>query len=297
MSLSRSFMCLVRLYLRFFHRQAFSADRPPSPGSPEFPSWLRLGDSHAALVVHGCAGANAIKATYGTGSSLMMLSNGLPAATAALARTVAWSTQGETLYALEGNIVMTGAAVQWLGEFLGLKHPIDDTTALAASVDDAAGLFFVPAMAGLGAPYWDAEARGSIYGLGRSHTAAHLARAALDAIAYQVADVFDAMEQATRSRLSELHADGGATRNGSLMQFQADILNRDVLRSTVEELSAIGAAWLGGTTLGWWSTIAEPGQTAPPSQRIRPAMPEAERERLRRGWQNAVQHTLTRDSL
>jgi glycerol kinase len=251
-----------------------------------------VGDSHAAMAVRGCDRAGTIKATYGTGSSVMMLSGGFPEETSSLARTVAWSTSDGALYALEGNISMTGSAVQWVGEFLGLAHPSEDAVALAAEVEDAAGLFFVPAMAGLGAPYWDPEARGSMFGLGRSHKAAHLARAAVDAIAYQVADVFYAMEEASQSTLPALHADGGATRNRDLMQFQADIVGRSVLRSTIEELSCLGAAWLGGLTLGWWKTLAQPHENTAPPETFNPMMDETRRTRLYPAWKSAVQQTL-----
>ena len=201
---------------------------------------------------HGQYTPGTVKATYGTGSSLMALTPGLPADTPALARTIAWSIGGKTQFALEGNIAMTGSAVQWVGEFLRLPDPAREAAALAATVPDADGVYFVPAMVGLGAPYWDASVRGTITGLSRSHTSAHLARAAIEAIAYQVADVFYAMEEAAGRAIGELHADGGATRN-PLMQFQADILGRPVLRSGTEELSALGASLLAGLALGWWS--------------------------------------------
>ncbi|MGH9600534.1 MAG: FGGY family carbohydrate kinase, partial [Terracidiphilus sp.] len=152
-----------------------------------------IGDSHAALVGHGSYAPGTVKATYGTGSSLMMLTPGLAAESKLVARTVAWSTAGAVRYALEGNIAMSGAALQWVGEFLGLQRPVEDAAALAASVSDAAGVILVPAMVGLGAPHWDAAARGIVTNIERSHTAAHLARAALDAIAFQVADVLEAM--------------------------------------------------------------------------------------------------------
>jgi glycerol kinase len=262
------------------------------PGLGGVPIVAAAGDSHAALAARGCDSAGTIKATYGTGSSLMMLSRAFPEETSSLARTVAWSTRDGALYALEGNISMTGSAVQWVGEFLGLAHPAEDAAALAAGVEDAAGVFFVPAMAGLGAPYWDAEARGAMFGLGRSHKAAHLARAAIDAIAYQVADVFYAMEEATQSTLPALHADGGATRNRDLMQFQAGILGRNVLRSAIEELSCLGAAWLGGLTLGWWKTLAQPHENTAQPETFRPLMDESRRTQLYSAWQSAVQQTL-----
>ncbi|MGB7265559.1 MAG: FGGY family carbohydrate kinase, partial [Terracidiphilus sp.] len=216
-----------------------------------------IGDSHAALVGHGCYAAGTVKATYGTGSSLMMLTPRLVADTKQLARTVAWSAGDGTRFALEGNIAMSGAAVQWVGEFLGFAHPIEDAAALAATVGDSAGMILVPAMVGLGAPHWDSAARGVIANLERSHTAAHLARAAVDAIAFQVADVLEAMEDAAQVRLPVLLADGGATRNDALMQTQADLIGRPVHRSSQEDVSAHGAAMLGGLALGWWGGLDE----------------------------------------
>jgi glycerol kinase len=216
-----------------------------------------IGDSHAALFGHGRFLAGTVKATYGTGSSLMTLAEGLPGAIPTLARTVAWSIGGKAQYALEGNITMTGSAVQWVGEFLGLENPVADAVALAESVADAAGVYFVPAMVGLGAPYWDTTARGSLTGLSRTSTRAHMARAAIDAIAYQVADVFHEMQSSAGISLPALHADGGATRNAALMQFQSNVLKRPVHRSACEDLSALGAAWLGGHTLGWWKHLSE----------------------------------------
>jgi glycerol kinase len=247
-----------------------------------------IGDSHAALFGHGSYVPGAVKATYGTGSSLMMLTPALLEESASLARTIAWSYGDRVQFAMEGNITMTGSAVQWVGEFLGLTNPIADTVALANSVPDSDGIVFVPAMVGLGAPYWDANARGTISNLGRSHTAAHLARAALDSIAFQIADVFLAMEKATSVAMPTLRADGGATRNSDLMQFQSDILCRPVLRSSNEELSGLGAAWLGGLTLGWWNSLDEIEYIPHPSERFEPSMPAAKRELLYSKWQLAV---------
>jgi glycerol kinase len=156
-------------------------------GLDGIPILAAIGDSHAAMFGHGHYTSGTVKATYGTGSSLMALTPALAADTPLLARTIAWSIAGKTQFAVEGNIAMTGSAVQWVGEFLQLQDVVKETAALAATVPDADGVYFVPAMVGLGAPYWDATARGIITGLGRSHTAAHLARAAIEAIAYQVA--------------------------------------------------------------------------------------------------------------
>ena len=215
-----------------------------------------IGDSHAALLGHGSAETGTVKATYGTGSSLMMLTAGVRK-TERLASTIAWSLPGLIQYALEGNISMAGAGVQWVGEFLGLSDPLAETLALAQTVEDAGGVIFVPAMVGLGAPYWRTEARGVVCGLQRGSRAGHLARAAAEAIAFQVGDVFRAMEEDGGVCLPALRADGGATRNDGLMQLQADVLGRPVLRSVCEDLSALGAAWLGGLTLGWSGSAEE----------------------------------------
>jgi glycerol kinase len=258
------------------------------PGLEGAPILAAIGDSHAAMFGHGRYASGTVKATYGTGSSLMALTSGLAADTPALARTVAWSISGQTRFALEGNIAMTGSAVQWVGEFLHLENPAKQAASLAETVNDADGVYFVPAMVGLGAPHWDAAARGAISGLGRSHAAAHLARAAVDAIAYQVADVFDAMQEASSMAFAALHADGGATRNHALMQFQADILGVPILRSSNEELSAIGASWLAGLALGWWAGLSEIEALPLESDRFTPTMEVRERNRLYTGWRTAV---------
>ncbi len=261
------------------------------------PIMSAIGDSHAAMFGHGHYTAGTIKATYGTGSSLMALTPGLIPETAALARTIAWAIEGAPQYAVEGNIAMTGSAIQWLGEFLGLPDPTRDLVALADTVEDAAGVFFVPAMVGLGAPWWNADARGAISGLGRHHTRAHLARAAIESIAFQVADVFAAMEAASGMRFTELRADGGATRNASLMQFQADIIACPVVRSSNEELSAMGAAWLSGLALGWWKSLDEIAALPCISDRYEPAFDRAKREELLAGWNNAVKNVLSRKAV
>ena len=262
-------------------------------GFEHVPILSAIGDSHAALVGHGSFTPGTVKATYGTGSSLMALTGELVADAPSLARTIAWSAAGKTQFALEGNIAMTGSGIQWLGEFLRLPQPAADVAALAAAVPDANGVYFVPAMVGLGAPHWDANARGAISGLSRAHTLKHLARAAVDAIAYQIADVFFAMGQQAGLHFEELRADGGATRNDSLMQFQADILGRPVLRSTTEELSAIGAAWLAGLQLGWWHSWEDLQELRPAVDRIEPRMESAERDRLYSGWQEAVSSAMS----
>lgn len=258
------------------------------PGLSDVPILAAIGDSHAAMFGHGHFTPGSVKATYGTGSSLMALTPALLSDTRSLARTIAWSGKGSTQFALEGNIPMTGSAVQWLGEFLNLANPAGSIAELASSVDDADGIYFVPAMLGLGAPHWDANARGAISGLWRHHTSAHLARAALDAVAYQVADVFFAMQSSAGIEFSELLADGGATRNSLLMQFQADILGCPVLRSTNEELSAIGAAWLAGLELGWWKSVQDLESIPRNVDRFEPRMKYRESKAFYDGWKQAI---------
>jgi glycerol kinase len=247
-----------------------------------------IGDSHAAMFSHGAFRKSAVKATYGTGSSLMMTTPSVSDGGRALSSTVAWSRPKSVQYALEGNITVTGAAVEWLGRVLGLSDHVRDTATLAASVVDSGGVYLVPAFAGLGAPYWDATARGIISGLTRGTTAAHLARATVESIAYQVCDVFEAMRESSGAAPEQLHADGGATRNDTLMQFQADMLGRPVLRNNSADLSAIGAAWLAGLAVGLWKDVCELERLPRSEQRFDPAMAEAHRARLYEGWLEAV---------
>lgn len=256
-----------------------------------------IGDSHAALVGHGRYEPGTVKSTYGTGSSLMMLTPSLVEETKLLARTVAWSAPGDVRFALEGNIAMSGAAIQWVGEFLGLAHPAEDAVALAATVPNAEGAVLVPAMVGLGAPHWDTMARGLLANLEHTHTAAHLARAAVDAVAFQVADVLEAMEDAAGLELPMLLADGGATRNNSLMQMQADISGRPVHCATQEELSARGAAMLAGLALGWWKSSEDMAALPADVQTYAPRMSAAQRDKLRASWRLAVRRARLRDEV
>ena len=249
-----------------------------------------IGDSHAAMAGHGSFSAGAIKATYGTGSSVMTLTKGLPDDTPKLSRTVAWSIGEHTQFALEGNIFMSGSALQWVGEFLGLPRPAEDAARLADTVADSAGVYFVPAMVGLGAPHWDSSARAIICGLARGHTAANLARAAIEAICYQVSDVLVAMGGAD-VQVGELQADGGATRNRSLIQMQADLLGRKVTRACDQELSAIGAAYLGGVQLGWWPSLGSVSELPRATETFLPSMSHVERDRRQAEWQEAVRRT------
>jgi glycerol kinase len=262
-----------------------------------------IGDSHAAMVGHGRYEAGTVKATYGTGSSLMMLTASLKAEASSLARTVGWTLPDKTLmagtqFALEGNIAMTGAGVQWVADFVGLKGGAHAAAEMADEVESAAPIYFVPAMVGLGAPHWDADARGLICGLQRGHTTAHVARAAVEAIAFQVADVLFAME-AAGGEVPALLADGGAVRNSSLMQFQADLLGVPVHRSRQEEVSALGAAMLGGLALGWWTDLetaaALPSMPAAQADVFLPRWNKEKRDEGYKGWELAVRRARLRD--
>lgn len=252
-----------------------------------------IGDSHAALFGQTGFRPGSIKATYGTGSSLMTPTRVPIKSERGLSTTIAWM-RDEVTYALEGNISATGAAVQWLGEFLGLPDPAAGVAALAEQVADTGGLYLVPAFVGLGAPYWDDVARGLVTGITRGTKAAHLARAALEAIAYQVRDVFDIMQSEAGIRLDTLLADGGATRNEFLMQFQADMIGCSVLRSSSPHVSALGAAYLAGLTVGMWASEAEIAALPRAHDRFEPKLSTADREQHYDGWRKAVARTLFR---
>ncbi|QQS46263.1 MAG: glycerol kinase [Acidobacteriota bacterium] len=260
----------------------------------EIPIAGMIGDSHAAL--YGQAGfePGTVKATYGTGSSLMTLTAEPVFSEHGLSTTIAWGCE-VIRYALEGNISVTGAAVQWLGEFLSLPEPARDVARLAAGVADNEGVYFVPAFVGLGAPHWQEAARGLMTGLTRGTTAAHVARATIEAIAYQIRDVFDVMEEISPSGLSALLADGGGSSNDLLMQFQADILGRPVLRCTSPDVSALGAAYLAGLAVGLWQSETEIAALPRERDRFEPRMPSSERERLYAGWCRAVIGTVQLD--
>ena len=250
-----------------------------------------IGDSHAALFGQSAGAGGAVKATYGTGSSLMTLIDRPIGSRAGLSTTVAWAFPNRTLYALEGNITVTGGAVEWLGHLLGLPVPAQSIADLGASAADSGGVYVVPAFAGLGAPHWDDGARGLICGLTGATSAAQLARATIQSIAYQVRDVFEAMQSDLGLAVTELLADGGASTNDALLQFQADILGCPVQRTRSADLSALGAAWLAGLAVGVWRSRKELEQLPRPTDRFEPAMDEAERARLYGGWVDAVART------
>jgi glycerol kinase len=251
------------------------------------------GDQQAALFGQQCFERGLAKNTYGTGSSLMTPVPTPVASRHGLSTTVAWALPSGTTYALEGNITVTGGAVQWLATLLGCPGGPADVAALARTVDDAGGVYLVPALAGLGAPYWDAGARGLLCGATRGTTAAHVARATIDSIAYQVRDVFDAM-RSDGAAPAVMLADGGASRNAELMQFQADILGCPVVRSDSAELSARGAAWLAGLAVGVWPSVAALAALPRAATRFEPRMGDGERDRRYAGWQEAVARARSR---
>jgi glycerol kinase len=259
---------------------------------PGAPVAALIGDSHAALFGHAAFAAGAVKATYGTGSSLMTPLDRIVPSRHGLATTIAWAERGRVRYALEGNITNTGGAVQWLAGLLGLPNA-EQAAALAASVPDSKGVYLVPAFAGLGAPHWDVRAKGLICGLTRGASAAHMARAAVESITYQIRDVFEAMRQDAAVPLPFLYADGGASRNDPLMQFQADILDCPVIRNSSVDLSAIGAAWLAGLAVGYWKSTEELEALPRSITRFEPGMPASRRAELIQGWLDALARSRT----
>lgn len=216
------------------------------------------GDQQAALFGQLCTKTGMVKNTYGTGCFMLMNIGKAPKLSKnKLLTTIAWKINDETTYALEGSIFIAGAVVQWLRDGLGIIKSSADIEALATKVEDTGGVYFVPAFAGLGAPYWDSNARGTLVGLSRGSTASHIARAAIESIAYQTADVLQAMEADAGVKIAELRVDGGATANTILMQFQADLLQCKVIKPKIVETTALGAAYLAGLATGYWKDIDE----------------------------------------
>jgi glycerol kinase len=247
------------------------------------------GDQQAALFGQGCTEPGTAKNTYGTGCFLL-LNTGTRAVTsnAGLVTTIACDATGGPAYALEGSVFVAGAAIQWLRDGLGFMTKAAESEKLAKKVDATLGVYLVPAFVGLGAPYWDADARGAIVGLTRGVERAHVVRAALEALAYQTRDVVDAMAADSGTALSMLRVDGGATANNFLMQFQADVLGVPVERPKILETTAMGAAALAGLGVGFWSSPKELGQARQLDRRFQPRMRKEEREALYRGWRAAV---------
>ena len=247
------------------------------------------GDQQAATFGQSCFETGQGKNTYGTGCFMVMNTGRSPMASKnQLLTTVAWQRNGTTDYALEGSIFVAGALVQWLRDGLGIINTASEVEALAESVPDTGDVYLVPALAGLGAPHWDQYARGTIVGISRGTTAGHIARAALEGIAFQVADVVKAMESDSGIPLTELRVDGGATANNLLMQIQADILGVPVVRPKITETTALGAAFFAGLAVDYWSSPDEITELWQEERRFEPAMDAAERDRRLARWQKAV---------
>jgi len=251
------------------------------------------GDQQAALFGQLCFETGLTKSTYGTGC-FMLQNVGTQAVESKnrLLTTVAWQIGEKTEYALEGSVFIGGAVIQWLRDSLQIIENSDDVEALANSVADNGGVYFVPAFAGLGAPHWNQDARGLITGLTRGTGKAHIARAALESICYQTADLLDAMHADSRIELKELRVDGGATRNDLLLQFQADILQIAVVRSQITETTALGAAYLAGLAVGFWKTKEELAQHWQADKRFEPKMSAEKASRLRAEWSEAVRRAV-----
>ena len=251
------------------------------------------GDQQAALFGQTCFEEGEAKNTYGTGCFLLMNSGEKPIASANnLLTTIAWKIGDKVDYALEGSIFVGGSVVQWLRDGLGIIRSSSEVEALAASVPDTNGVYFVPALTGLAAPYWDQYARGAISGISRGTTAAHIARAALEGIAYQTLDIVGAMQRDSGITLRELKVDGGAARNNLLMQFQSDLLDTRVIRPGVTETTALGAAYLAGLAVGYWGSIDEIRQQWQAEHVFEPTADRSQIGKAVAGWEDAVRRVL-----
>ncbi len=248
------------------------------------------GDQQASLFGHQCFERGGVKNTYGTGCFLLMnTGREIPLSRSGLLSTVAWTRNGATFYALEGSVFIAGAALQWLRDELKLIKDVAESESLASAVDDAGGVYFVPAFVGLGAPHWDAYARGTMVGITRGTNRNHMVRAALESVAYQTREVVDAMAQDSGIRPEVLRVDGGAARNNFLCQFQADILGIPVERLATTESTALGAAYLAGLATGFWQDERALRGQLKISRRFEPAMDQSRREELLAGWRRAVE--------
>lgn len=251
------------------------------------------GDQQSALFGQLCTQPGMVKNTYGTGCFMLMNTGETPViSNNNLLTTIAWKVNGVTQYALEGSVFIAGAVTQWLRDGLGIIRTSAEIESLAKKADTNGGVYFVPAFTGLGAPYWNQDARGSITGLTRGSTAANIARAALESIAYQTMDVLKAMESDAGISIKELRVDGGATVNNLLMQFQSDMLNTNVLRPKVTETTALGAAYLAGLAVGYWKNIDELQQQWQIDKTFTPTMSDDVRNDLKKGWERAVSSTI-----
>lgn len=252
------------------------------------------GDQQAALFGQMCTAPGSVKNTYGTGCFLLMNSGTKPIMSSHnLLTTVAWKIGDTVNYALEGSIFVGGSAVQWLRDGLGIIKSSSEIEELAMTVPDNGGVYFVPALTGLGAPYWDQYARGTICGLSRGTTAAHIARAALEGIAFETMDIVNAMEKDSGIKLSELKVDGGASRNNLMMQFQADILGTKVIRPQITETTALGACYLAGLAVGYWDSLEDIKRQWVAESVFTPLAPAEKVVELKEGWADAIKRTLS----
>jgi glycerol kinase len=251
------------------------------------------GDQQAALFGQMCTKPGMVKNTYGTGCFMLMnTGTKVIASKNNLLTTIAWQIGNQTEYALEGSVFIAGAVVQWLRDGLKILRHSSEVESLAATVNDNEGVYFVPAFAGLGTPHWNQHARGSIFGLTRGSSQAHIARAAIESIAYQTHDVLKAMEADAGISIAELRVDGGATINNSLMQFQCDLLNTKVVRPKITETTALGAAYLAGLAVGYWKNIDEIQKQWQVEKEFTPMMDAEKRTGLVKGWQRAVKAAI-----
>ena len=252
------------------------------------------GDQQAALFGQLCVNPGMVKNTYGTGCFMMMNTGTKPIDSGNnLLTTIAWRINGEVHYALEGSIFIAGAVVQWLRDSLGIIRKSSDVEKLAAKVEDSAGVYFIPAFAGLGAPHWNQDARGTVVGLTRGSTAAHLARAALDSIAFQTLEVLQAMEADSGIKIKELRVDGGASLNNMLLQFQSDLIGTRVVRPKITETTALGAAYLAGLAVGYWDNLADIEHQWQLDQAFSPCMPPEKIHDLVHGWNRAIKAAIS----
>lgn len=251
------------------------------------------GDQQAATFGQACFQPGTAKNTYGTGCFLLMNTGDKPVPSSNnLLTTVGWRIGGKTTYCLEGAVFVAGAVVQWLRDGLGIITKSEEVETLAASVPDSGGVFVVPAFTGLGAPYWDPKARGGIFGLTRGSTAAHIARAAVESMAWQSADLLGAMQADSGVNLATLKADGGASRNNALLQFQSDLLGVSVRRPRVQETTALGVAYLAGLATGTWNSLADIERNWVLDREFTPTTNSDQREKLLASWRKAVGRTL-----
>jgi glycerol kinase len=247
------------------------------------------GDQQAALFGQMCLQPGMVKNTYGTGCFMLMHTGTEPILSKNnLVTTIAWKINNEVHYALEGSVFIAGAVVQWLRDGLGIIKNSGDIEALANTVEDNGGVYLVPAFAGLGAPYWNQHARGTIVGITRGTTAGHFARAAVESIAYQTMDVLTAMEADAGVKIKELRVDGGATVNNQLLQFQSDLLKTTVVRPVITETTALGAAYLAGLAIGFWNGVEEIEKYWQVDKKFKPLMPEAEADLKAAEWKQAI---------